>query len=98
MAVSSAIGDLFKSFYEMFASLIGAFVKIFQTLINAIVGFFTSIFQLFADVLGGLADAAGGVGKFVISNIAIFAVIAIGGFLYVRSQQGKPLVPAKKTN
>ena len=41
MAVTSAVGDLFKSFYELFASLIGAFVKIFQTLINAIVGFFT---------------------------------------------------------
>lgn len=98
MAVTSALGDFVASIYELLASIIGTIFKIFSTFINAIVGFFTSILTLILDVFGGLVEAAGGVGKFVISNIAIFAVIAIGGFLYVRSQQGRPVVPAKKTN
>lgn len=31
-------------------------------------------------------------------NIVVIGVIAAGGYLYVRSQQGKPVVPVKKTN
>ena len=94
----NAVGDLFASFYELVAGIVSAVVSVAQGIISAIVGLFTGIINLFADVLGGVVDVAGGLGKFVAGNIVILAIVAVGGVLYVRSQQGRPVVPAKKTN
>ena len=113
----SAFEDLFKSLYELLAAIISTIVNIFQSIISVIIGFFTSIVNLFGDVLGGLVDVAGGVGKFVASklpilrskvyhrswliypgNIIILGIVAAGIFVFLRVQQGRPVIPAKKTN
>ncbi|ROV93959.1 hypothetical protein VSDG_06238 [Cytospora chrysosperma] len=94
----SAFEDFFKSIYELFASIIGTLASVVNAFIHTILGFFSGIINLLSDVLKGAVDLAGGVGKFITSNIVIIGVVAAGGYLYIRTQQGKPVVPAKKTN
>lgn len=117
----SAFEDLFKSIYELFASIIGTVASVVNAFINTILGFFSGIVNLVGDVLQGAVNLVGGIGKFVTGkhcpvsaddrprvqandlsktpgNIVVIGIIAAGGYLYVRSQQGKPVVPAKKTN
>ena len=100
MAITTAISDLFASFYELFASIIGTMYSMVHALFSAVVNFVTGIFTLIADVLGGFVEMAGGIGKFLASNVAILAVGVIGAVLFVRyTAQGQKVVQgAKKTN
>ncbi|PSR84148.1 hypothetical protein BD289DRAFT_409845 [Coniella lustricola] len=98
MTLSSAIENLFKSVYELFASVIGAIASVINTIITAILNFFSGVINLFADVFKGAIDVVGGVGSFILSNIVVIGVIAAGYVIYTRQQQGKPVVPTKKTN
>lgn len=68
MAITTAINDLFSSIYELIASILGTFYAIIHSFITAILGFVQGIFTLTADVLNGLVDVAGGVGKFIAST------------------------------
>ena len=65
MAITTAISDLFKSFYELISSIFGAAYAIVNSVVGAVVCFVTGIFKLAGDVLGGAIDIAGGVGKFI---------------------------------
>ena len=53
MAITTAISDLFKSFYELISSIFGAAYAIVNSVVGAVVGFVTGIFKLAGDVLGG---------------------------------------------
>jgi len=64
----AAIGDLFKSFYELIAAFIGTIVHLFEGILAGIINFFTSIINLFGDVLAGVVDVVGGIGKFVVGE------------------------------
>jgi phage-related protein len=99
MAITSAISDLFKSFYELFASVLNAAYTVIHSIFLAVYNFVTGIFTLAGDLLGGLVDVTGSVGKFVASNIVVFAIAIVGVFAYVRfTAQGQRVVADKKTN
>ncbi|KAK0383836.1 hypothetical protein NLU13_9747 [Sarocladium strictum] len=100
MAITTAISDLFASIYELFASILGTMYSLVHAVIMAFVNFVTGIFTLAGDILGGVAEMAGGVGKFLASNIAILAIGVIGAVLFVRyTAQGQRVAQgAKKTN
>lgn len=66
MAITSAISDLFKSFYELLASVFGTAYAIVHSVFAAVFGFITGIFKLAGDVLGGFVDITTGVGKFIV--------------------------------
>jgi phage-related protein len=68
MAVTNAITDLFKSIYELFASVLGAIYHTLHSIVMAVVGLFSGFVQLVADIFQGAFDVVGGVGKFVISE------------------------------
>jgi phage-related protein len=68
MAITSAVGDLFASIYELFASLFNTIYTIIHSVLSAILGFIQGFFNLITDVLSGLVDVTGGVGKFVASK------------------------------
>jgi hypothetical protein len=65
MAITSAIGDLFKSFYELFASILNAAYTVIHSVFLAVYNFIAGIFTLAGNLLGGLVDVTGSVGKFV---------------------------------
>ncbi|KAK1756480.1 hypothetical protein QBC47DRAFT_380034 [Echria macrotheca] len=90
MAVTTAVTDLFASFYELFASIVNAAWTIVHSFIMGIAGLFTGVFTFFADIFKGLFDVVGGVGKFVTGNFVILGVIAAGAFAYFRfTEQGQ---------
>jgi hypothetical protein len=66
MAITTAIADLFKSFYELIASFFGTAYALIHSLLNAIFGFISGLFTLAGDILGGFVDITTGVGKFVV--------------------------------
>ncbi|GJN71882.1 hypothetical protein VFPFJ_02607 [Purpureocillium lilacinum] len=99
MAITTAISDLFKSFYELISSIFGAAYAIVNSVVGAVVGFVTGIFKLAGDVLGGAIDIAGGVGKFIAGNIVLISVGALLAFAFVRyTAQGQRIAAQKKTN
>jgi len=70
MAILTAIEDLFKSFYELIATVVSTFYHIIQTFVNAVLSFFTGIINMIADVFSGAVDIVGGVGKFVLGKVS----------------------------
>lgn len=94
----AAFEDFFKSIYELFASIIGTFASLINTLVTTVLNFFSGVINLFLDVGKGAVDLVGGIGKFIAGNIVVLGVIAAGVYVYTRQQQGRPVVPAKKTN
>ncbi|KAB5531426.1 hypothetical protein GE09DRAFT_1228225 [Coniochaeta sp. 2T2.1] len=98
MAITSAINDLVASIYELFASVVGGIYSAIHAVFAAVFGLFSGFVNLFADIFKGAFDVVGGLGKFLASNIVIVAIIALGGYAFVRYQnaQGRPAVPQKK--
>lgn len=68
MAITSAISDLFKSFYELLASVFGTAYSIVYSAFAAVFSFINGIFTLAGDILGGFIDITTGVGKFVVGT------------------------------
>ena len=68
MAITTAIEDLFKSFYELIATVFSTFYHVLQTFLNAIISFFTGIVNMVADIFSGAVDIVGGVGKFLLGK------------------------------
>lgn len=76
MAITSAVSDLVKSFYEILASIFGAAYNVVHGVISVILGFFTGIFNLFAGIIKETLHATGSTGKFVIRKFP-------GSFRYI---------------
>lgn len=87
MAVTTAISDLFKSIYEVIASIVATVSHAFFAVFNLFANLVTSFVTFISDVLLGVLDIAEGLGKFVLGNILLFALVAVGGFAFVRYQQ-----------
>ncbi|KAH7175438.1 hypothetical protein EDB81DRAFT_4121 [Dactylonectria macrodidyma] len=98
MAITSAISDFIKSIYELLISIISTAYAVVSSAVNAILGFITGIFTLVGDVVKGMVDVAGGVGKFVAGNAVLITIGALAAFAYVRfTVQGRQLAEGKKT-
>jgi len=87
MAITTAVNDLFKSVYEVFASVVAAVTNAFTAAFNLAANLVTSFMSLIRDVVLGLVDIFEGLGKFLIGNILLVGLVAAGGFAYVRYQQ-----------
>ncbi|KAK2067219.1 hypothetical protein P8C59_000978 [Phyllachora maydis] len=95
MAVTSAVGDLVASIYELFASFVGAIVSLVQGLFNMIAGFVGGLVHLVRDVFAGVFRAVGGLGNFVFGNMLVIGVVGVVAYLVLQaSKQGK--IQAKK--
>jgi len=77
MAISSAITDLFKSAYELVASLVGAVYTIIQSFITGVFGLFTGFISFIGDIFQGLIDVVGGVGRFVAGTYLLQFLVII---------------------
>lgn len=74
MAITSAISDLFSSFYELIASVLNAAYTIVHSIFLAVYNFVAGIFQLSGNVVEGLANVVGGVGKFIMGMFSLLSV------------------------
>ncbi|KAL1844744.1 hypothetical protein VTK73DRAFT_1875 [Phialemonium thermophilum] len=87
MSILAAINDLFRSVYELAASIAGTALHTVQSLVSAVVGLFTGFVRLIQDLLHGAIDVVGGVGRFVIGNIVILTVLSVAGYAFLRLRQ-----------
>ncbi|KAI1039540.1 hypothetical protein LB505_002663 [Fusarium chuoi] len=70
MAITSAISDLFSSIYELLASVFNTIYSVIHSILTAILAFVQGFFNLIGDVVSGLVEVTGGVGKFVASEFS----------------------------
>lgn len=68
MAVTSAISDLFSSFYELLASILGAAYSVVHGLFMAVFNLVTGVINLVGDFVGGLINVTEGVAKFALGK------------------------------
>ncbi|QUC23771.1 uncharacterized protein UV8b_08012 [Ustilaginoidea virens] len=99
MALTSAVSDLFRSIYELFASLVAAVYAavyaVFAAAQSVVVGLATAV----RDVLAQAVHLTGGVAKFVTGNFVALAVggLLVLGYLRVSASRRQEAVRAKKT-
>ncbi|KAJ5202077.1 uncharacterized protein N7498_006740 [Penicillium cinerascens] len=97
----TSLKDLVASIFEViFSTFKGAFDAVYGILL-AFVNFLVGIASMALHTVKGTLEAAGGVGKFIASNILVIAVIAIGayGYLDYQRRQGRSVkVGDKKLN
>lgn len=65
MAITTAISDFIKSIYELLASILSTAYTIVSSTVSAVLNFFAGLFTLLGNIISGMVDVAGGVGKFV---------------------------------
>ncbi|KAJ5860238.1 uncharacterized protein N7529_007548 [Penicillium soppii] len=100
-SIITSIKDLIASVFEVIFAVFHTALDTTTGLLKAIVDFFVDTIRLAFSAVGNVLGAAGGVGKFVASNIVVIAIIAGGayGFLRYQSRQGRPVrVGDKKLN
>ncbi|KAJ6104705.1 hypothetical protein N7523_011025 [Penicillium sp. IBT 18751x] len=100
-SIITSIKDLITSIFEViFSSFKGVFDGVYG-IIHAFFGFFIDIIKMALNTVKGTLEAAGGVGKFVASNLLVIVVIGIGayGYLDYQRRQGRTVkVGSKKLN
>lgn len=109
-----SIYELFASIIGAFAHAIQAVVNTILNFFSGIINLFTDVFKGVVDVVGGvgsfvlsksIVDATRlatiepeKLTREQIGNVVVIGVLAAGYVIYTRQQQGKPIIPAKKTN
>ncbi|VUC28601.1 unnamed protein product [Clonostachys rosea] len=97
MAITTAISDLFKSFYELIASVFNAAYAVVHSTVQAVLGFITGLITLLGDITGGVIDLTSGVGKFILGNFVVVSIGALAAFGYLRyTAQGRQLLANKQ--
>lgn len=67
MAITTAVAELLKSFYELLVSVLGTAYAVVHGIFMTIFNFAHGLFTLAGDILGGIFNITSGVGKFVLS-------------------------------
>ncbi|KAJ5808040.1 hypothetical protein N7474_009309 [Penicillium riverlandense] len=101
-SVITSVKDLVTSVFEVIFS-------VFKSAFDAIYGLLAAVFDLFVGTIrmalrgvGNTLEAAGGIGKFIASNIVVVAIIAgcvYYGYLQYQGRRGRPAkVGTRKQN
>ncbi|KAK4118593.1 hypothetical protein N657DRAFT_583391 [Parathielavia appendiculata] len=109
MAVTNAVTDLVASIGELLSSIFGAAYSIVHSFITGVLGLFAGFISMIGDLVKGVFDLVGGMGRFVAANAVVIALVAAAGYAYVRfvqqpQQQGRKPIGVngagigKKTN
>ncbi|KAF1983231.1 hypothetical protein K402DRAFT_396933 [Aulographum hederae CBS 113979] len=100
-SIITSIRDLFASLIELITSIFRTIIDLITTVITSLFNFVTGFFTMVFDSARGVVNGLGGLGKFVISNFVVLAIIALAGVFYLQFQrnQGKTVkVGNKKIN
>jgi phage-related protein len=97
-SIITSVKDLIASVFEVIFSVFRAAFNTTSQLIEAVVNSVIGTFKFVLHTIAGTLEAAGGVGKFIASNIVVIALIAGGGYAYLRYQksQGRPVRAGNK--
>lgn len=68
MSIINAVEDLFKSVYELIASIVSTIYNLILTFVNAIVSFFSGIVNVIVDIFSGAVEIVGGTAKFLLGK------------------------------
>lgn len=101
-SLASVVNAFISTIINFFSGIVNLFADVLKGAVNVVggIGKFITGKQDCASRMEGPANMR----RFetdrldITGNIVVIGVIAAAGYLYVRSQQGKPVVPAKKTN
>lgn len=104
-----SIYELFASIIGTFASLINTLITTILNFFSGIINLFLDVGKGAIDLVGGIGNFIASKSNkvhftmgphllTVTGNIVVLGVVAAGFYVYTRQQQGKPVVPAKKTN
>ncbi|OQD68858.1 hypothetical protein PENDEC_c030G02788 [Penicillium decumbens] len=97
----TSLKDLLAAIFEViFSTFKSAFNGVYGIL-HAFLSFFAGIVEVALRTVKGTLEAAGGVGKFIASNLLVITLIAVGayGYLNYQRRQGRPVkVGDKKLN
>ncbi|CAL5872741.1 uncharacterized protein PFLUO_LOCUS7008 [Penicillium psychrofluorescens] len=100
-SIITSLKDLIGSMFEVIFSVIGGAFDAVSGLVTALIEFVVGTVKMALHAVGSTLEAAGGVGKFIASNIVVIAIIAACGYGYLQYQgrQGRPVkAGAKKLN
>ncbi|KAJ6091175.1 hypothetical protein N7467_003144 [Penicillium canescens] len=100
-SIITSIKDLVTSVFEVIVSVFHTALDVTSGLLTAIVNSFIGTLRMALRAVGNIFETAGGLGKFIASNIIVIAIIAGGAYGYLRyqSRQGRPIkVGNKKLN
>ncbi|KAJ5369771.1 uncharacterized protein N7496_005863 [Penicillium cataractarum] len=100
-SIITSLKDLVASMFEVIFSVFNGAIDMVSGLIMGLVNSVIGIVKMALHTVGNFLEAAGGVGKFVASNIVIIALIAGGvyGYLQYQARRGRPVkVGHKKLN
>ncbi|CEJ62327.1 hypothetical protein PMG11_10829 [Penicillium brasilianum] len=97
-SIVTSIKDLIASVFEVVFSVFNGAINLVTGLITGLVNSVIGIVKMALHTVGSTLEAAGGVGKFIASNIVIIALIAAGayGYLQYQSRQGRPVRAGNK--
>jgi hypothetical protein len=107
-----SIYELFASVIGAIANVFGIIISTILSFFTGIFSMVGDVFKGVVDVVGGVTGFvlseltsnpspncnSSGTNHFLAGNIVVLLVIAAGGYIYMQRQQGRPVVPAKKTN
>ncbi|KAJ5601304.1 hypothetical protein N7510_010838 [Penicillium lagena] len=97
-SIITSLKDLISSVFEVIFSVFNSAFNAVFGLVAAIAHFFVGTFRMVLHGAGNILEAAGGIGKFIASNIVVIAIIAgcIYGFLQYQGRQGRPAKAGNK--
>jgi hypothetical protein len=72
MAITSAVGDIFASIGELFASFFHTLATLVTSIFNTITGLITGVVNLFVSTVGNVLEVFGETGKFLFGKISYF--------------------------
>ncbi|KAK3064134.1 hypothetical protein LTS18_009827 [Coniosporium uncinatum] len=93
-----ALRDLISSILETISAIFTAAYDLIAGTLHGIFSFCIGVVNLALETLQGTLNAMGGVGKFIISNFVVIAVVGLAAFVFLTYQrsQGRPVVVGNK--
>ncbi|CAI6342503.1 unnamed protein product [Periconia digitata] len=86
-AIVKSLSDLVYSLFEVVASFFTTAGHLAQNTFEFALKFLNGALALVVDFFKGLVELAGGIVGFVLGNLAILAVLAIGSFAFLQYQR-----------
>jgi hypothetical protein len=110
MSIYELLASVIGTIAAVFSTIISAILSFFTGIFNMVGDIFNGV----VNVVGGVGRFVLGERPLTLripfcaglrtddclgaGNIVVLLVIAAGGYIYMQKQQGRPVVPAKKTN
>jgi len=100
-SILSSLNDLLTSFLSLIRSILQTFYDVVHAGVSAVLNFVAGFANMLAETVKGALQVGSGVGRFIVGNIVVLAVLgaAAFGYLVVQRRKGRTVtVGDKKIN